>query len=224
LTGLVIGSLTPDFEYFLRMRIKSEYGHTIAGLFWFDLPLGILLTFLFHNIARNGFINNLPIVLKSRLFRFTQFDWTSHFKAHWFVVSVSVLIGAATHLLWDSFTHESGYFVSTFPDFVSTVELFGKKIPLFKIFQHGSTFIGGLIILVVLLKLPADNNINKHIFPRYWTIVITVTFIVVFIRIIFGPDIKLNGHLVATIISAVLIALTTTPLIASKRITGVNSA
>lgn len=24
LTGLVIGSLTPDFEYFLRMRIKSN--------------------------------------------------------------------------------------------------------------------------------------------------------------------------------------------------------
>ena len=34
LTGLVIGSLTPDFEYFLRMRIKSVYSHTLEGIFW----------------------------------------------------------------------------------------------------------------------------------------------------------------------------------------------
>lgn len=35
-TGFVIGSLTPDFEYFIRMKVKSEYSHTISGLFWFD--------------------------------------------------------------------------------------------------------------------------------------------------------------------------------------------
>lgn len=29
LTGIVIGSLTPDFEYFLRMKIQSTYSHTI---------------------------------------------------------------------------------------------------------------------------------------------------------------------------------------------------
>jgi hypothetical protein len=31
LTGLVIGSMTPDFEYFVRMRIQSNYSHTIEG-------------------------------------------------------------------------------------------------------------------------------------------------------------------------------------------------
>ncbi len=66
LTGLVIGSLTPDFEYFIRMKIKSEYSHTLEGLFWFDLPLGVLLAFIFHNIVRNNFYNNLPLFFKSR--------------------------------------------------------------------------------------------------------------------------------------------------------------
>ncbi|MEG1227787.1 MAG: DUF4184 family protein, partial [Flavobacterium sp.] len=28
LTGLVIGSMIPDFEYFIRMRIQSIYSHT----------------------------------------------------------------------------------------------------------------------------------------------------------------------------------------------------
>lgn len=51
-TGLIIGSLTPDFEYFLRLNLHSAYSHTIAGVFWFDLPLGIILAFLFHLIVK----------------------------------------------------------------------------------------------------------------------------------------------------------------------------
>ncbi|MEB0248571.1 DUF4184 family protein, partial [Mucilaginibacter sp. 5B2] len=38
LTALVVGSLTPDFEYFIRMKVQSDYSHTLPGLFWFDLP------------------------------------------------------------------------------------------------------------------------------------------------------------------------------------------
>ena len=72
LTGLVIGSLTPDFEYFLRMRIKSNYSHTIDGLFWFDLPLGLLLAFIFHDIVRNSLFDNLPTFFKSRFSAFRQ--------------------------------------------------------------------------------------------------------------------------------------------------------
>ena len=30
-TGLIIGSMTPDFEYFLRMKVKSDYSHTLNG-------------------------------------------------------------------------------------------------------------------------------------------------------------------------------------------------
>src|SRR6188768_3414024 len=75
LTGLVIGSLTPDFEYFLRMKIQGHYSHTISGIFCFDLPLGILLAFIFHNVVRNSLFDNLPTILKSRLLAFKHFDW-----------------------------------------------------------------------------------------------------------------------------------------------------
>lgn len=80
LTGLVIGSLTPDFEYFIRMRIKSDYSHTIEGLFWFDLPLGLLIAFIFHNIVRDSLFDNLPTFLNSRISKFKQLKWNEHFK------------------------------------------------------------------------------------------------------------------------------------------------
>lgn len=58
LTGLIIGSMIPDFEYFIRMRIQSIYSHTLAGIFWFDLPLALLISFIFHNKVKNLLFQN----------------------------------------------------------------------------------------------------------------------------------------------------------------------
>ena len=74
LTGLVIGSLTPDFEYFLRMKIQSNYSHSLSGIFWFDIPLSICLAFIFHNYVRNSLFDNLPTILKSRLTNYKAFE------------------------------------------------------------------------------------------------------------------------------------------------------
>ncbi|MFP5043018.1 DUF4184 family protein, partial [Parasediminibacterium sp. JCM 36343] len=94
LTGLIIGSMTPDFEYFFRMKIQSTFSHTIGGLFYFDLPVGILLSFVFHNLIRDSLYDNLPKVFKSRLEVFKSFKWNEYFKQHYFVVIISVLVGA----------------------------------------------------------------------------------------------------------------------------------
>jgi hypothetical protein len=110
LTGLVIGSLVPDFEYFLRMRIKSVYSHTLSGMLWFDLPLAILLAFFFHGIVRNQLIYHLPAFLYKRLQSYTTFHWYKRFFRSWFVVIVSTLIGIGSHLLWDSFTQRARFF------------------------------------------------------------------------------------------------------------------
>ena len=115
LTGLVIGSLTPDFEYFIRMRIKSTFSHTIDGVFWFDLPIGILLAFIFHNVVKNNLFKNLPLFFKSRFSRFEEFNWNTFFRNNWLNVIISIIIGALSHIFWDSFTHHDGYFVKTIP-------------------------------------------------------------------------------------------------------------
>jgi hypothetical protein len=66
-TGLIVGSMAPDFEYFIRMKNVSRYSHTAMGLFWFDLPLALLLCFIYHLIVRNSLFDNLPAFLKERL-------------------------------------------------------------------------------------------------------------------------------------------------------------
>lgn len=211
MTGLVIGSLTPDFEYFLRMRIKSNYSHTIDGLFWFDLPLGLLLAFIFHNIVRDSLFDNLPTILKSRFSVFRQFDWNGHFKRNWIVVAISILIGAASHIFWDSFTHDHGYFVQTIPALQNSVDFLGRQIPILKILQHSSTFLGGLVIAFAIYKLPTNKTENENIHLKYWTILASLTLTIISLRLLSGLDYKQYGNVIVTAISAGIISLTITP-------------
>src|SRR5574338_195989 len=73
MTGLVIGSTAPDFEYFIRMKNRSYYSHTWLGLLWFDLPLVIILAFIYHGIVRNMFLDDLPVIFTKRVAVFTNF-------------------------------------------------------------------------------------------------------------------------------------------------------
>lgn len=211
LTGLVIGSLTPDFEYFLRMRIKSTYSHTLEGLFCFDLPLGLLLAFLFHKIVKDKLIENLPAFLKSRFSIFRMFEWNQYFKLNWRAVIISILIGAASHLFWDSFTHETGFFVELIPVLQQSVDFLGMTIPILKILQHSSSLVGGIVIGILIYKLPTNKFENQKINPIYWVVVAGLTVVIVSLRLLSGLEFNQYGNFIVTVISAVLIALIITP-------------
>lgn len=218
MTGLVIGSLTPDFEYFLRMKVQSIYSHTILGILWFDLPLAIVLAFIFHNIVRNSLFINLPKPLQKRLHSFIEFNWTIHFKENWFVISISILTGIISHLFWDAFTHEHGYFVSQVPDLNHSIILFEKKIPIWKTLQHLSTFIGGLFILLVLFKLPKNSVYLSSINKKYWIIFSISTVAILVLRSSVSFGIKAFGNIIVSLISAILASLILTPLIIKSKV------
>jgi len=216
LTGLVIGSLTPDFEYFLRMRIKSNYSHTIDGLFWFDLPLGILLAFIFHNVVRDSLIENLPSILNSRFSVFKRFGWNGHFKRKWLVVTISILIGAVSHIFWDSFTHDHGFFFQNFPASQKSVDFLGRQISILKILQHSSTLLGGLVIVYAVYRLPTINTDKENSRIKYWIIFTGLTLIVIAVKLLSGLELKQYGNVIVTAISAGLLSLALTPLILNK--------
>ena len=216
LTGLIVGSLVPDFEYFITMRLHSSYSHSILGIFWFDLPLGLLLAFIFHNVLRESLINNLPKFLKSRLSTYNQFDWNSYLKANWLVIVISILIGTVSHIFWDSFTHSDGYFVKTIPELTKVIHLVNIQIPLYRVIQHTSTLIGGLIIVFAILSLPADNKITGQFNFKYWGTLTGITLVIVVISFMSGLNYKILKHLIITIISSSLISLLLTSIIIGK--------
>ena len=213
LTALVIGSLTPDFEYFLRMKVQSNFSHTILGVFWFDLPFGILLAFLFHNIVRNSLFENLPLPLKSRLSRFNKFNWNRYFISNWHMATISFLLGAFSHIFWDSFTHEHGHFVEVIPELSRTILFFGKEIPIFKLLQHSSTLIGGFAIILTIFKITPDATVARKMDVQYWLVLTTVMVGIILLRLLGGLEYRAYGHLIVTAISSLMISLILTPMV-----------
>lgn len=212
-TGLIIGSLTPDFEYFIRMKVQSIYSHTLYGIFWFDLPLGLLLAYLFHNVVRNSLFFNSPKVIQSRVLVFTHFNWNLYFQKNWLIVIISLLIGIASHLFWDNFTHEQGYFVKNLAALNNTVTIFNFKIPYWKITQHLSSLIGMLVIVKAIMNLPKNKIQKFYSDKKYWFTLLLIIVFILIIRFSNGLYFTAYGNIIVSTISSALISLIVTPLL-----------
>jgi hypothetical protein len=214
LTGLVIGSMCPDFEYFIRMKGYSTFGHSWGAMFWFVLPLSIVLSFLYHYIVRDTLIDNLPAFLKNRLLQIRNFDWINYLKKNYWVVVISILIGGCTHVLWDGLTHKHGLFVKKNGWFDQAFIIDGYIMTRYKMLQHVSTIIGGIVVILALFSLPPEKIIanQKSILP-YWSSVGLITVAITSIRMLFmsAHDMENFNHLIVTIIAGFLIGLLITP-------------
>lgn len=206
MTGLIVGSITPDLEYFIRMRERSTYSHTWAGIFWFDLPLSLLLTFIYHYLVRNAFTCNSPAFLRRRLSKYINFDWGHYFKNHFLLVIICLLIGITSHVFWDSFTHLNGYFVKAVPFLRETVIIYGNHIPNARILQAISTVVGGLVVFYAIMRMPDDMDAPPINNPTYyWLIIIATGIITATIRVLASSHL-LNYDVIALSIASGFIA------------------
>lgn len=214
MTGLVIGSMAPDFEYFFRMSANSYYSHTWAGLVWFDLPLTIILAFIFHEIIRNKLIDNLPAILAKKLIVFKRFNWKKYFRGNFIVVILSTMVGTATHILWDGFTHSHRHFVREIGKLKEFFIVDGYHVSTYIFLQVGSSIIGGLIVLFVLFRLPSDKTFirQRSILP-FWISVVLIATTVILIKLYFGSGYDESRSLIMTTISGGLIGLFITSLL-----------
>jgi hypothetical protein len=113
LSALVIGSMTPDIAFLLPIGVSRAQSHSLAGLLWCDLPLGWACYVVYHLLMKRPMIHLLPATAFARLERFATNDWVHNNRAL-LPVLVSVLVGAITHLVWDSFTHRGSWAVENF--------------------------------------------------------------------------------------------------------------
>lgn len=116
--ALVIGSLSPDFVYFLHGRAVSG-GHGLADMLWPNLPLCFAVYWLYLALWRDTLSNFLPNCLNAVPYRPSENVDFNKLKAAAFIPSA--LFGMATHLFLDAFTHPTGWFVQHFPVLQQTV-------------------------------------------------------------------------------------------------------
>lgn len=209
MTGLIIGSITPDFEYILRLKIKSIYSHTLPGIFWFDLPLGLLLFLVYIIVVKNKLIDHLPRFLYRKVSVFKNNSNRSYFDISWIVVILSILIGICSHLLWDGFTHPDGYFVKLLPVLSNTISLNGKSFYVYKMIQHSSTILGAVVIAISVYLLPASVVPRKaEKLLKYWTLVLMTTAVLLLLKFYTMGSVVQYGNLIVTAMAGICLGVT----------------
>jgi len=150
-SGLLVGTFAPDFEYFLRLAPDDSFGHTLLGTFVLTLPLALFVLWLFHTFVKLPLARLLPEVIQRRLINHVK-EFRFHGMARFSLIVVSILLGIATHLAWDSFTHSNTWLYHHWHVLGRTLNVptLGL-VPFYKVLQHGSTIIGISILSIWLV-------------------------------------------------------------------------
>lgn len=170
LLALAIGTMIPDFQYFIALKPVRAIGHSLPGVFIEGVPCSLVLLLVFHYVlkypllalAPSGVADRLPPMRRFSLFPLSQL----------FIIIVSIAIGGISHIIWDDFTHSTGWFVVRFPLLQSKI----FSLSVYKLLQYGSGILGlcGLSIwfLVWLLKTQPRQQ-SKEMLPVRWKLLAT---------------------------------------------------
>ena len=178
-SALLIGTFAPDLEYFIRLQAGGGWGHVLSGVFALDLPVGLVTLWIFHRLVKVPLVYLLPDSVRARLtdqlvpFRFGP-------PLRFLNVALSMLIGIATHLVWDGFTHQN-YWIARHLRFLSSP----RRLPvvgwtsLCTLLQIISS-VGGLLILAAWCfywyrRTQHDSRIPANPFtPRHRHVIVAI--------------------------------------------------
>ena len=219
-SGLILGSMAPDFIYFVLFSPSSNIGHEFLGFFFFNLPMCFLINYVFYKYIQKALILSMPNFISNKYIHLTKLKNTLLNKKEILKFVISCLIGMITHVLWDSFTHISGFFVNNIDFLRDSINVFNMSIPIYKIIQHGSTMIGFLVIFIYLYTIKGKNTfypkINKFNLYLSLVLVFIISMIVsIFIFVKTGAFIGI-GRLVVTFINSLFISYSITGFLLDK--------
>jgi len=192
LTALITGSLVPDFEFFFRMREVNNIGHHWYGILIFDLPVALLVCFLFHNLLRNTLVLQLPARYQGRFIQVLNFNWNRYAAENRWRVIISLMIGVISHIFLDGFTHHDGLFVTMIPGLAANVHLMDQTVPVYFLLQLLFSVIGLWMLYRMITALPVQqlNNRAGRKNKYYWPAIFITCLVLVTARLLIRPDLN----------------------------------
>jgi len=221
-TGLVLGSMAPDLEYFLYLEPHRGIGHTWQGLLLQALPLCLLLAALFHYIVKLPLSQHLPSTYKldARCAALLRREQLRSLK-DWGILILSIIIGFVTHIVIDEFTHAGSSLAHIFP-WIWQYELLG--LPIYKLLQYGGSIIGLIGLAVILcfrlaceqVESDAEATASSKQKLLFWLLVVLFSVLVTLLKLMLSPSENTIGILVVAPISGAVVGLVLTSLIVQR--------
>ncbi|MGO8830269.1 MAG: DUF4184 family protein [Steroidobacteraceae bacterium] len=151
LSAALIGSMIPDFGWFMPWRPTRFETHSVIGLLTFCLPAGLTVYWIFQRLIKMPLVELLPDGAYARWRAFAApADYTDPLQ--WIWASCGLLAGALTHLVWDAFTHEHALGMRMIPALDEpAVQIGGHHLAGAHLLQDASSLIGLIAVVAMLL-------------------------------------------------------------------------
>jgi hypothetical protein len=194
LSALVMGSLAPDAPVYLPVGVSYQTTHSGLGLA-VDVVIGVVMLWLWFALVRDAVVDLTPC-LRRRAPAEARLG-----RRAWLLAPLAVAVGAGSHVLWDSATHDWGFLVR---GLAFLREDYGP-IPLYAWIQHSSTVAGSLVVAAYgVLRLS-----RRPVVPRPATVgrsglwLVPVPLTSLFVAIVFrDPEAAVGAALLALLVVA----------------------
>jgi Domain of unknown function (DUF4184) len=147
-SALVIGSVAPDLPYYLPVELPWDT-HTAAAVVTVDLLLGGLAWVVWHALLAEPALVWAPGALRARL-RDVPLGLAARVRSVRGVLltALALVVGAATHVLWDEFTHAGRWGTANLPALARD----WGPLPGYRWLQYASGVLGAAVLLLWLVR------------------------------------------------------------------------
>jgi hypothetical protein len=103
-TVLVTASMVPDLPLFLGTQRGYRITHGPVGIVTIDVVLAVVAVAGWTFIVRDALVDMAPAPVRRRLPARARLT-----RTEWLLAPVAAVVGAATHVAWDAFTHPGAW-------------------------------------------------------------------------------------------------------------------
>ena len=135
LSALVVGAVAPDVPVYLPVGVGYATTHSFRGVVVVTV-IGLVLLWVWSVLVRDALVD-VTSYLRHRCAPHVRLD-----RRAWLLAPIAVAAGAATHVLWDSTTHDWGFVVQG----VGFLDDELGPLPVYRWLQHASTVGGTLVV------------------------------------------------------------------------------
>ncbi len=191
--GLVLGSMAPDFEKFVRGDVNSRFAHTLLGQVVYCLPVSVLVYLLLTRVVAAPLARFAPDLGVLRVRDYARV-LAARRQERWATFAASTLVGSFTHVLWDGVTHGDPRVVAIAPFLGNRViTLGGRAVESAGLHQLAASLGGAAVTLALMARLGTDRRVLDWTdYPRgcgvaaaesgrsgaaaaYWAVVLVLT-------------------------------------------------
>jgi hypothetical protein len=153
---LILGAMAPDFRDYLPWSVRSAFPntHTLRASVFVCVPLCLLVLAALYLLREPLTALLSP---RARWLCLSAIEPFGRRSREWLLAPLSILVGAWSHLLWDSFTHGNGWMVRHLAWLHAPLAIAGGYTTVNRALQYLSSVVGLAVLALWYWRLPAPQ-------------------------------------------------------------------